>query len=213
MKITERLRRECDTTWEKIINHRFIIELYEGFLPLEKFRFYILQDYNYLAGLVRALALTASKSDFMLAADILSIAQEESDTELKNYEKILNGLGLTIEEAIDTERSMITTAYSDFLISSAHKGNSCEGLAAVLPCFWSYVEISERNKNRLERNENELYREWARAYLPENAPEIARKIREIIDTSDTRYGDVKEIFADASTYELRFWDMAYDKKI
>ena len=56
-KISARLRRDADAIWKGIIKHPFVVELYEGVLPIEKFRFYVLQDYNYLGYYPQKLSL------------------------------------------------------------------------------------------------------------------------------------------------------------
>jgi thiaminase/transcriptional activator TenA len=48
MKVVDRLRKDANAIWKKIIEHPFVVELYKGDLPLNKFKFYILQDYQYL---------------------------------------------------------------------------------------------------------------------------------------------------------------------
>ncbi|MFP3320898.1 MAG: TenA family protein, partial [Acidilobus sp.] len=52
----------ADPIWEEIHRHPFVVELYAGRLPLERFRYYLLQDYSYIVNLTRALALAAAKA-------------------------------------------------------------------------------------------------------------------------------------------------------
>jgi len=60
--VSETLRRWADPTWEQILRHPFVVEVYRGDLPLEKFRYYLLQDYNYLVNFAKALSLAAAKA-------------------------------------------------------------------------------------------------------------------------------------------------------
>ena len=51
--VSETLRRWADPIWEQIFRHPFVVEVYRGDLPLEKFRYYLLQDYNYLVNFAK----------------------------------------------------------------------------------------------------------------------------------------------------------------
>ena len=44
----DELKRHSIETWRKILNHRFIMELSKGILPVNKFLFYIKQDHYFL---------------------------------------------------------------------------------------------------------------------------------------------------------------------
>ena len=46
--------------WEAITHHPFLQELEAGTLPIEKFSYYIIQDYHYLAGFGRCAAAALS---------------------------------------------------------------------------------------------------------------------------------------------------------
>ncbi|CAB50005.1 thiaminase II [Pyrococcus abyssi] len=207
--ITERLRRDADHIWRKIFEHPFVVQLYSGNLPMEKFKFYVLQDFNYLVGLTRALAVIASKADYPLLAELIELAREEITTEMKNYEELLKELGLTLEDAIKTEPTLVNSAYMDFMLSTAYKGRVVEGLTALLPCFWSYAEIAEYHKDKLDGNPVEIYREWGRVYLSEEYLSLVSRLREIIDSLGGDYERLREIFITGSKFELAFWEMAW----
>ena len=45
---SEELKYICSDTWNKILHHRFIIEIQQDILPLDKFIFYLKQDQIFL---------------------------------------------------------------------------------------------------------------------------------------------------------------------
>lgn len=51
------LRAEADPIWQRIFVNPFLKELRQGTLPIEKFRFYLAQDYLYLEGFARTVAV------------------------------------------------------------------------------------------------------------------------------------------------------------
>lgn len=48
MRFTERLRRVAEPIWQGYFTHPFVTGIGDGSLSVEKFRFFLLQDYLYL---------------------------------------------------------------------------------------------------------------------------------------------------------------------
>ncbi|MCI0790742.1 MAG: thiaminase II, partial [Chloroflexi bacterium] len=61
LPFSEELRRDLDSVWERIFSHPFLKEVQAGSLPLEKFRYYVIQDYHYLEGFGRSVSIALSK--------------------------------------------------------------------------------------------------------------------------------------------------------
>lgn len=208
------LKRDSARAWQKLLNHPFVDELYRGTLPIEKFRFYAIQDYNYLIGLIKALSIAASKGDFHTLRTALSHASFLASTEMANYEKLLARLGLTLEEVVRAEPAPTNTAYVNFMIATCSMGTPLECLVSLLPCYWSYREIAAHNKDKLKSNTVELYRDWASVYLSEDYAGAVEEFKEAIErlwrSEGGSYERLKRIFHTATRYEYMFWDMAYN---
>ncbi|MDW7969718.1 MAG: thiaminase II [Sulfolobales archaeon] len=211
MSLTTELRNKADHIWVKIFNHPFVVELYRGELQLEKFKYYIIQDYNYLITMYRCFSLIASKADYKLARKALELAYLEATTEMANYEKLLSRLGLSLDYVVRVEPAPTNTAYMNFLTATCALKPPIHGLIALLPCFWSYAEIAEKHKEALARNSNELYVDWAKTYLAGEYKQLISELREIIDASInlSEVEDLTKIFVTASKYEYLFWEMSY----
>jgi len=211
MSLSSRLRADADYIWRKIFEHPFVNGLYSGKLPIEKFIFYVKQDYNYLVGMMRVFSLLASKADYEIARLALEVAHADAVIEMNNYLKLLENLGLTIDDALSEEPMPTNVAYMNFLLSTCYVGSPIECLVAVLPCFWSYEEIAERKKDLLLKNRVELYVDWARAYLSKEYKELVLRIRRTLDGiwDGSNYGKLRRIFVTASRYEYMFWDAVY----
>ncbi len=211
MKLSQSLRREAEPIWRKILEHPFVVELYTGKLDSEKFKFYILQDYNYLLTMVKVFSIIASKSDLEIAAKALEIARADATIELDNYKKLLARMGLSIEDAVRTPPTPTNVGYMSYMISVASLGDALEGFVVTLPCFWSYLEIAKYHKDKLPDNPNKLYVEWAKAYLSKEYEDLVNELIEVVDALYTgaKYEKLKEIFLTASRFEWMFWDMAY----
>ncbi len=211
MKLTEILRDEAKALWEKIIKHPFVIELYEGTLPLEKFRFYLKQDYNYLIGVTKAFSLLASKSDYEVSKMALELAYADATVEMENYIKLIKKLGMDIDDVVNEEPAPTNLAYVNFLLSTCCLGTPLDCLVSLLPCFWSYQVIAEYHRDKLLRNSIDIYVNWAKVYLSDDYIKIVDELREAVDRlwKGEDYERYKRIFIRASKYEYMFWDMAY----
>lgn len=208
--LTELLKERAREAWEKDLDHPFVVELYEGRLPLEKFKYYLLQDYNYLVYMVKVLSVLAAKAPSLeLSRLALELAYGTVTGEMRNYESLLKSLGLTLEEAVKTRPNPTNVAYMNFLLSTALSEDFYAGLASVLPCFWSYQEIAERHKHRLEGNRVEIYKRWASVYLSEEYASLVRSLRRALDASGQSVERLLPFFELGIKYEYMFWSASY----
>ena len=211
MKLTEELRSSADHIWKKILEHPFVIELYSGTLPLKKFKYYVIQDYNYLVTICKCFSLIASKAEYAVAQRMLELAHMEATTEMDSYKKLLDKLGMKLEDVIKADPSPTNTAYMNFLLTTCSLEPPLEGLISLLPCFWSYAEIASKHKDLLENNRNDIYVEWAETYTTREYLDLVEELKALINQMSESHDreKLKKIFIMASKYEYMFWDMAY----
>jgi thiaminase/transcriptional activator TenA len=161
--------------------------------------------------MMKCFSLIASKADIELAKKALEIAHTDATTEMENYKRILGKLGLELRQVVESEPSPTNEAYMNFLIKTCALGTPLESLVAVLPCFWTYLEIAKYHKESLKNNPVKIYVEWAQPYL---SKEYEALVTELIDLINSRSGNqeyaiLKNLFIKGSRYEWMFWDMAY----
>ena len=60
-RFSDILRDRASHVWEQEHRHPFVVELGDGTLPLEKFQWYMKQDYLYLIEFSRVIALAVAK--------------------------------------------------------------------------------------------------------------------------------------------------------
>lgn len=215
MKVTERLREDADSIWNKIKKHPFVIELYSGHLAMDKFEFYILQDYYYLTNSIRNFSIISSKAETVeLMKDVTEILHLQAHSEFEGYEKFLERLGYSIEEAAGVEPIPINVSYSSFLLSTSSLKPFEVALTSVLPCYWSYAEIAKQHGEKLKDNERSLYNDWAKVYGTDSYLELVERLKNIVNEKceNYPYEELKDVFITASRYEYMFWDAVYNKK-
>ena len=213
MNLSERLKKDAEDIWNSIYVHPFVQELFEGTLPERKFRFYILQDYNYLVASIKNFSLLASRAENVdTMKELVNIAYIESTGEFQAYGNFLRKLGLTIDRAQNNESVNEAESYIRFILSTSSAKSLEEGITAVLPCYWSYAEIAKFHEKKLKVNKNELYQEWASSYFEEGYLDLVNRIRKLVDQirDDFSYDKLRQVFITSSKYEYRFWDAMYD---
>jgi len=212
MKISEKLRKDAGHIWEKIFEHPFVVELYRGTLPIEKFKLYVLQDYNYLVDAIKNFSIICSRADSAdVVKEIVDVTHLEATSEFKGYEELLNKLGYKMEDAKSVDPLPVNVSYRSFLLATSSLRPYQESITSVLPCFWSYSEIAKYHRGKLSENRNEIYVEWASVFLSEDYLNLVDKLKNLVDTcgQDFPYERLRDIFVTASRYEYMYWDATY----
>ncbi|MEN2974072.1 MAG: thiaminase II [Candidatus Caldarchaeales archaeon] len=207
------LRERASKIWEKIIEHPFVVELYSGVLPYSKFKYYILQDYNYLTSIVKVLSIVSAKApDINRSKIALKLAYMTVEGEMANYEKLLSEMGLSIRDAVNTVPNPTNIAYMNYLISTSYSKDYWTTIASLLPCYWTYQEIAEKHRDKLESNPSALYKKWATAYLTKEYREIVEVFKSEVDSSSLSIEEMWPYFELSTKYEYLFWSAAYGEE-
>lgn len=211
------MRAECDPIWQGLHRHRFISEIADGTLPLEKFRFFLEQDLMYLREYARCIAMGVVKSGSL--EEMASFSSELAATlqrEIPNNEKLLGQLiDMGAEDRGGSEAmAPANLAYTSYMTTLGLRGATLEITAALLPCAWSYMEIAQELAP--DQNSHEVYGDWIGLYTSPEYVGLVTEMREefdarvkIEDPNEGRLIGLREIFANSSRLERGFWDMAY----
>jgi thiaminase/transcriptional activator TenA len=213
VSVSERLHKDAERIWDKIVEHPFVVELYQGSLPMEKFKTYILQDYAYLIDAIRNFSIIASRAHSVeVVRETVEIAHLEATGEFQGYEDFLHTLGYTLDDAMNVEPLPVNLSYRSFLLATSSLRSSQEALVSVLPCFWSYRDIALYHRDALGSNANKIYVAWASVYLSEDYAQLVEKLRRLVDRvcDDFPYETLKPPFLTASRYEYMYWDSVYN---
>lgn len=215
MSFASELRSRADAVWRAQHEHPFVRGIGDGTLDLERFRFYVRQDYLFLIEYARLLALGAARApDLATMTRFAELAREVLATEMDLHRSFAAEFGIAAEELESEEMAPTTRAYTDFLVRVAAQGDFAELVAALLPCMWGYAEIGERLAAR-GRPPDERYARWIGMYASEDFGELAGWCRELADAAAAPLsGPARErlvdTFVTSSRYELAFWQAAWD---
>jgi len=211
---SEQLRQRGARIWRAIDKHPFLQELQDGSLPMNRFTYFILQDYVYLLDFAQVLCLGGAKSPNLEILDLFCRhALGAVEVERSFHESFGKTVGLSRKQLDAVPKGPHTQAYIDHLQSVARGGTLGELVAAVLPCYWIYGETGKRlYKGRPIKPK--IYREWIETYAGESFWQPVREQIHLMDRLGSRASGAEKKqmtahFILSSRYEFMFWEQAY----
>ena len=210
------IERRTQPMRQAILAHPFVTGVGDGTLPVEKFKFYVAQDYAYLVDYSRVLALASARAPRLDEMSwFAGLLDETLNVEMALHRSYCEEFGISARELEATVASPTTVAYTSFLLKTAHQGSFGELVASLLPCQWGYWEIGDHlAKQGLPQNAP-LYAKWIEMYTSEEFTALAHQGREMADRIGGEAGPA-ELAAMGQAYltsvrlEHQFWDMAYN---
>ena len=208
------LRRRGERIWHAIFSHPFLRELHAGSLPMERFTYFILQDYLYLLDFAQVLCQGGAKSPDLKTLELFSRhALGAVEVERSFHTTFGRSLGYSQKQLDAASRAPITEAYTRHLQAVARGGTLGEIVAAILPCYWIYGEVGKALYKR-RPNKPKIYGQWIETYASE---EYWKPVREQIhlmnELGASANGRERKLmvshFLLSSRYEYLFWDQAY----
>jgi len=200
---------------DRILAHPFVQGLGDGTLPVEKFRFYLEQDYLFLIEYCRVLSLAVAKSrepgTMRRFAELLHSTLE---VEMELHRGYSAQFGLSARQMETAAPAATTHAYTRHLLAIAWGGGLGEIAAGLLPCQWGYLEVATRLAEAGGSTPTNPYHRWIESYTANEYADLAHWIRGLVDAVAEQAGPVGRMametaFVESSRYELMFWDMAW----
>ena len=199
-----------------ILGHPFVTGIGDGTLDVEKFKFYVCQDYLYLIDYSRVLAMASARApDLDTMGWFARLLHETLNTEMELHRSFCAQFGITPKELEETRVAPTTLAYTNFLLNVAQQGTFRELAAAFLPCQWGYWEIGEYLARKGEPEGMPLYRQWIRMYGSREYKALADWSRSLANglaenASPDEAARMEAAYLTSLRYEYMFWDMAYN---
>ena len=215
MSFSELLRKKAQPIWHKTVQHPFVRGIGDGTLAVEKFKFYIRQDYFFLIEYGRVLALaTAKGSDLATMGKFAELLHATLHTEMALHRSYAEKFGISRTELEETKPAPTAVAYTRHLLHVAALGSLGEIVASLLPCQWGYCEIGSTLAKQGEPVHQPLYGEWIRTYASPEFAALAQWLRTLLDSMGEEAGApervrMEEYFLLSARYEHAFWDMSW----
>jgi thiaminase/transcriptional activator TenA len=213
-RFSDYLRRIASPVWEAQHNHPFVRGIADGSLDVERFKYWVRQDYLFLIDYARVLAMASAKApDLPAMRRFAELARSTLEVEMDLHRAYAAEFGIPPEDLERERKAPTTQAYTDFLKCTAALGSFGELAAALLPCMWGFCEIGQRLASD-PRPSDPRYAKWIDMYSSKEFAELAEWCRELVDQVGERASALEqqrmeEAFLVSSRYEYLFWEMAY----
>ena len=215
MSFSEDIERTALPVRQAILAHPFITGVGDGTLPVDKFKYYVLQDYVYLIDYSRVLALASARApDLETMSWFAGLLDETLKTEMELHRSYCGEFGITREELDATRPAPTTVGDTRGRRNGAHQGSFPELVASLLPCQWGYWEIGEHLARQGRPEGAPLYSQWIDMYASEEFAQLAQTVREMADRLGQAAGPgelaaMGKAYLTSLRFEHRFWEMAY----
>ena len=219
LSVSARLRQAAAPIWEECLRHPFVTGIGDGTLGVEKFQYFMLQDYLYLFDYARVFALGVVKArDPKLMRTFAENVNAILGGEMNIHRAYMERLGITEDQVFAVKPALDNTSYTHYMLAVAESGGPMEIVAAILACSWSYAEIGQALATRPGAADHPFYGEWVRGYASENYAATNQALMALMDelakdATGAQFDRLEEIFVNCSRYELGFWDMAWEMRV
>lgn len=215
MSLSKELYLSAENIWESYHEHPFVKEIGTGKLDIDKFRYYMVQDYLYLLQYAKIFALGVVKAKDEGTMKIFAeLVNSTLNSETKIHKAYMERLNISTEEVANAKTHISNLSYTNYMLWVSQNGGLVELAVTVLSCSWSYKMIADKLSIISGAKEHEFYGEWISGYSSLEYEKGNKDIINLVDRlgegcSHEQIENLKEIFINCSRFEYMFWDMAY----
>ncbi|KAJ8106334.1 hypothetical protein OPT61_g9606 [Boeremia exigua] len=205
-------RDDVQKPWKEYTEHEFVRKMGDGSLPVENYKYYLIQDYLFLVQFARATALGAYKSSSLV--DIGRSVQQvvTLQEEIKLHIDFCREQGLSVRDIEEQEEDQATTAYTRYVLDIGQSQDWLALQVALLPCLIGYGIIAKRLFDDTDTLKEGRYWTWIQQYVDKEYVEAMARGSALIEEhagkqSVARLAELAQIFIHATNMERGFWDM------
>ena len=218
MKFIDYLYEQTKDIWQNLYNHPFVEGLIRGDLEISRFKYYLEEDYIYLWDHVKIFAIGLTKTnDKEIIRKFAYLINNCMENEMAIHRGVMKDFDIDIKEIENRQANLTNLSYSNYRISQSLLGGYEEILMVLMACDLGYVNIFRHiDKVNPQAKNHEIYGKFITGYLePVYLSYVDGTVDEINelgkDMTKEKRDALLEIFKNCLTYELKFWDMVYNK--
>lgn len=219
MRYSDQLKVACEKDWQKAHkDHPFVQAMGDGSLTLDRFSYYMQQDYLFLIDYCRVLSIASAKSpDLESMGRFAALLDETLNSEMELHRGFCSDLGITEMDLEATLPSPTTVAYTSHLLRHAYEGSIAELAASLLPCQWGYDEVARLLEHRKRPDPNSFHSRWVAGYCDSEYRKMTDWLRGFVDSLGAQANSEKrqrmhDAFRASTRYEYLFWDAAWSRE-
>ena len=140
------------------------------------------------------------------------LLDETLNSEMDLHKSFCSDFGISNEEIINTESSLATRSYTNYLLSTAYKYEIEYISCSLLPCQWGYDEIGQTLSKKNSTLKNSFHRRWIDAYNDPEYQQITKWLINYVDSVEKKIDNevANDIFKQSLEYELLFWESSWN---
>ncbi|WP_311481588.1 thiaminase II [uncultured Anaerococcus sp.] len=218
MKFIDYLYEQTKDIWQDLYNHPFIEGLISGDLEISRFKYYLEEDYIYLWDHVKIFAIGLTKTNNKdIIRKFAYLINNCMENEMAIHRGVMKDFDIDIREIENRQANLTNLSYSNYRISQSQLGGYEEILMVLMACDLGYVNIfSHIDDVNPQAKNHEIYGKFITGYLdPVYLSYVDGTVDEINELGKDMTKEKKDalikIFKNCLTYELKFWDMVYNK--
>ena len=213
MRATELLRQSVQQDWDAATDHAFCKALAEGTLPLDKMRWYLVQDYKFVDQFVRLLATAIAHAptlaDGVPAAQFLGLV---TSTENTYFLRCFEALEVSEAEQ-NAPAAPATVAFQELMAQARTSGRYEQMLAVLVVAEWSYLSWASRYTD-YSADLPFWFSEWIDLHAGEGFEGVVAYLRDQLDRawpelSEAQQAAATEMFQKAVACERAFFDASF----
>ena len=213
MRATDRLKQSVQDEWDAATDHQFCKELANGALPLDKMRWYLVQDYKFVDQFVRLLATAIAHAPTLAdsgpAVQFLGLV---TSTENTYFLRSFNALGVSEAEQL-APAAPVTQVFQDLMTEARSSGRYEQMLAVLVVAEWSYLTWADRYQS-YSTDLPFWFSEWIDLHTGSGFEAVVAHLRDQLDgiwhsLSDQQQTDTTAIFQKAVLCESAFFTAAF----
>ena len=215
-RFTDELKDAAGDQWDRVVNHKFTLELASGTIDRNILQTYLIQDHRFLDAFVVLLgsivAHARSLEDRIPACQFLALVTSKENT---YFERCFEKLGCSEQERANIPDKACTTGFCDLMRDAALKGTLAEMLSVITVCEWSYLSWGNLVKDKTVREDFMTY-EWVDLHTGESFEKLVEYLRGLLDKEGTLISEAerekcKKRFLHAVQLEEDFFNMPYER--
>uniref|UniRef100_A0A060SY72 ARAD1A10076p n=1 Tax=Blastobotrys adeninivorans TaxID=409370 RepID=A0A060SY72_BLAAD len=209
MSFTDKLKEEFKDVWAQAVDHKFVKQLYDGSVPDEVMKYYLIQDYKFVDTFLALVGMAVATADTLEArlryCRFLGMCASDENT---YFEKALEELGASKEEQDKTAPSRGTKAIEVIMRRTIESNNYGAVVAVLYVAEGVYLDWAMKAPKPLP--EKFIHSEWIRLHDNPDFRDYVGFLKSELDRVGPSEPLVKEFFKANVEAERDFFDSLYD---
>ncbi|GAA4610844.1 hypothetical protein GCM10023108_53660 [Saccharopolyspora hordei] len=185
---TSWLRERSEPDWTAVVMHPFTQALFDGLVPVDELRSYVVQQHQVTDGVLALLGAGVATADRSASRQVLARrAAVVADEESAYFRRAFDSLGVGAADRVRPVLDEATADFRELLRDTTERGGYAEVLAVLTAAEWSALEWAVRAPSALP--ENFVHREWITLHAD---PDVRAWVRWLCDELDRVSAELDE---------------------